>query len=212
MQIRFKNRKEAHSLIWLEGHTSGTLQKIYDDFNGSNSYLYLQWGNVWKKKKGENLLPLRHRTFVYICCWTGVHYYIKTQWGKYVLGWLWLMKGKCTEDECSLVDRSLDALSFTAKAFTFLPAHLHKHSETKILNRQLKLFVFRVVWVPALLQVKKTKVVHSRHANWGVAPFQCLQYHLFFISCFKTTLFFLVCNRDVIYGILKCHINAFNWN
>ena len=42
----------------------------------------------------------------------------------------------------SLVDRGLDSLSFTAEAFALLPAHLHKHPETKILHRQLKLFVF----------------------------------------------------------------------
>jgi len=84
------------------------------------------------------------------------------------------MRGSC--NECSLVDGSLDALPVTAQAFTFLPAHLHKHSETKILHRQLKLFVFCVVGVAALLQVKKMKSVHS--CTLSAAPFHCVQYHL----------------------------------
>lgn len=60
-----------------------------------------------------------------------------------------------------LVHRSLDSLSFTAKAFTLLPAHLHKHSEPQILHCQFKLFVFWVVWVSAFLQVKTNKIWNS---------------------------------------------------
>lgn len=60
-----------------------------------------------------------------------------------------------------LVHRSLDSLSFTAKAFTLLPAHLHKHLEPQILHRQFKLFVFWVVWVSSFLQVKRNRVWHS---------------------------------------------------
>lgn len=35
----------------------------------------------------------------------------------------------------SLVNGGLDSLPIAAEAFTLLPAHLHEHSETKILHR-----------------------------------------------------------------------------
>lgn len=50
------------------------------------------------------------------------------------------------------MDRSLDALTARAKPIALLPAHLHEHLETKVLHRQLKLLILRVVWVTALLQ------------------------------------------------------------
>lgn len=50
------------------------------------------------------------------------------------------------------MDRSLDALPARAKPIALLPAHLHEHLETKVLHRQLKLLILRVVWVTALLQ------------------------------------------------------------
>lgn len=63
----------------------------------------------------------------------------------------------------SLVNRGLDSLPLGAEAFALLPAHLHEHSETKILHRQFELFVFRVVRVSTFLHVNRNKLLHSRY-------------------------------------------------